>query len=617
MGFTRSEDWAPQGVASLEPAAMTALRVSNQSVSVVASAGAGKTEFLAQKAAYLLETGTCRTPQRILAISFKRDAAKNLADRVRQRCHADQARRFDSLTFDAFTKSIVDRFSPAIPEPYTPAQTYSISFPGYRDWDEFMERQGVHGQSGQVFARHVSNTSLPISQSNLSPGWKSLVDAYWAHAFSNPDDSLLAFSMLNRLAEYLIRSNDQVRRALHLTYPFVFLDEFQDTTSAQYDLLTTAFFGSTAKLTAVGDDKQRIMGWAGAMGDGFERLADDFQTTEVTLLSNWRSHADLVKIQHVIAQAIDKNAAPTEAKAQRYIDGDIAAIWFYQTKQAECEGIVDWIAKEIEDGIIQADNVAILVRMRADDVEAEFAPVFKSRGLTLRNVARQVGEIAIQDLLVEELTAALLPLLRLGAHQRSPENWRLATKTQQALRGIDAEDENGGELIRTDLEKLVTSLRESMALCPPSEVGSDAVIEMAINFVGESELRRAVPAYGRDRDYARVKTGFKLLLQECTEGAANWSEVLDRFEGVGQTPLMTVHKSKGLEFHTVVFLGLDSKSWWSLKPTSEEELKSFFVAFTRAKQRAFFTQCAERGGTISWLENLLVPAGVVSINGPR
>jgi superfamily I DNA/RNA helicase len=42
----------------------------------------------------------------------------------------------------------------------------------------------------------------------------------------------------------------------------VFLDEFQDTTLAQFELLHTAFDGSSAKFTAVGDDKQRIMVWA-------------------------------------------------------------------------------------------------------------------------------------------------------------------------------------------------------------------------------------------------------------------------------------------------------------------------------------------------------------------
>jgi superfamily I DNA/RNA helicase len=82
-----------------------------------------------------------------------------------------------------------------------------------------------------------------------------------------------------------------------------------------------------------------------------------------------------------------------------------------------------------------------------------------------------------------------------------------------------------------------------------------------------------------------------------------------------QVPLMTVHKSKGLEFHTMVFFGLDSATWWSLEPNRPEELNSFFVAFTRAEQRAFFTSCSERGNAISWIDNLLAPAGVIRTGG--
>jgi superfamily I DNA/RNA helicase len=76
------EEWRPRGIANLEPAAWEALR-SETSISVVAGPGAGKSEFLAQKPAYLLETGLCRPPRQILAISFKTDAAANLGARVR------------------------------------------------------------------------------------------------------------------------------------------------------------------------------------------------------------------------------------------------------------------------------------------------------------------------------------------------------------------------------------------------------------------------------------------------------------------------------------------------------------------------------------------------------
>ena len=75
MKFIQSEHWQPQGIDDLEPNAWQALR-RRESISVIAGPGAGKTEFLAQKAAYLLETGLCPPNKKILAISF--DSLKDL-----------------------------------------------------------------------------------------------------------------------------------------------------------------------------------------------------------------------------------------------------------------------------------------------------------------------------------------------------------------------------------------------------------------------------------------------------------------------------------------------------------------------------------------------------------
>lgn len=70
--------------------------------------------------------------------------------------------------------------------------------------------------------------------------------------------------------------NTQIRQALQLTYPFVFVDEFQDTTFAQYDFLLSAFHSAGIAITGVGDDMQRIMTWAGTRPDSFERFSADF-----------------------------------------------------------------------------------------------------------------------------------------------------------------------------------------------------------------------------------------------------------------------------------------------------------------------------------------------------
>src|SRR5437879_5174383 len=139
---TKPNDWQPVGVTELEANALAVVR-STDNRSVIAGPGAGKTELLAQRAAYLLQTGASPRPQRFLAICFKRDAATNLAARVRQRCRPEHAARLDSMTFDAFAKGIVDRFGQALPEAWRPAPDYQISFPSDRTYRDFLSTVGT------------------------------------------------------------------------------------------------------------------------------------------------------------------------------------------------------------------------------------------------------------------------------------------------------------------------------------------------------------------------------------------------------------------------------------------------------------------------------------------
>ena len=94
---------------------------------VVAGPGAGKTELLAQKASYLFQTNLCSNPRKILAISFKTDAAANLKERVIKRCGKEIESRFVSVTYDAFSKSILDHFRFALPEEYRPVSDYAVN----------------------------------------------------------------------------------------------------------------------------------------------------------------------------------------------------------------------------------------------------------------------------------------------------------------------------------------------------------------------------------------------------------------------------------------------------------------------------------------------------------
>jgi superfamily I DNA/RNA helicase len=613
MTLVRREDWRPKGIDNLEPRAWEALRQTGQSVLVTAGAGAGKTEFLAQKVAYLLQTGICPAPRRILAISFKRDAARNLSDRVAMRCAPEQARRFDSLTFDAFTKSMLDRFRQAIPDPWMPPMDYQIIMPKRQDFDDFMNRHGLHGINPQQLEKALALKEFPLAEDQY-PSTRAVAE-FWHENYNDFGEARLSFSMINRLVHWILRENANIKRALQKTYPFVFLDEFQDTTHAQFDLLNIAFRGSPAKLTAVGDDKQRIMVWAGAMPDAFNQFQQSYAAGRISLLSNWRSHEDLVAIQHVIAQRLDPTVELPVARGERRVDGDIAAIWDFPDSQTERHCLAGWIAEEVRAGIVEPHRIALLVRVHANSVEDELVPAFAAQGLRLRNLARDVEGISIQDLLGEDLTGLLLPLLRLGAALKSPPDWDRSQRNLNFMYGIDPSDHATHDRHQRRLQGFVRTLRRQMLEQEPVPDTAREFATIARDFWGEDLIRQVFSAYRRKQDFDRAWNGFVTLLAECSGASPDWCGVLDEFEGLGQVPLMTIHKSKGLEFHTMIFYGLDNQTWWSLRPNNREDLNVFFVAFTRAEQRAFFTLCRERGGAINWLEQVLAPAGVRHIDG--
>lgn len=268
-------DWKPIGVAGLESGALNAVKVRGSAL-VVAGPGTGKTELLGQRAAYLLQTGSSQFPRRILAISFKRDAASNLRDRVERRCGLDLARRLDSMTFDAFAKQILDRFWRALPAHLCLNGAYGIapfvgkdalldlqrfaasglSFDGHpAQWAKALigknpTESGIHGVSLDGFNTAIQ--ALRLEPLTIADHAQFLQLVQLRAALTSPDP-LLGFPMIGRLAQAIVTTNPQIRRALCATYGHVFLDEFQDTTSVQYDLIATIFKDSSASLVAVGE----------------------------------------------------------------------------------------------------------------------------------------------------------------------------------------------------------------------------------------------------------------------------------------------------------------------------------------------------------------------------
>jgi superfamily I DNA/RNA helicase len=613
----KADTWAPSGVESLEPAAWAALRHPDNA-SVVAGPGAGKTEFLAQRACYLLDTGECPPPQRILAISYKRDAAANLAKRVQARARADVSARFDSVTFDSFTKGIVDRFRRALPPAWRVPQGYEIEFLDRRTIPSLLDNVGESSRWPHEVAAlrrdsfesaAVGGWRLPPEPQEPTSGLEEALYAYWKRLLGSPR---LTFVALNRLAELILRHNPDVARALQLTYPCVFIDEFQDTTFAQYDFLRSVFSADRACVTAVGDGKQRIMGWAGAIGSAFDQFDLDFSASRFDLLMNFRSSPCLVRLQHVVARALD---ADTPASTSAHVDEDdeaCAEIWRFDDAASEARKIAQWIDQKLAaDPKLRPADFAILTRQTPERFAGGLTAALDDVGVKLRNDSERIGKTTLQDLLVEEISMLVLAFLELGALDRAPRAWASAHKLVGVVRAVDPEDEAAGFAVGREIERLVAELRLLMAPAPALGPLKE-VLNQIFDFLDLALVRGTFPSYRTGDDLQIAIDAMSLRLLDKLSGAASWADLCEAYQAKDAVALLTVHKSKGLEYKHVVFLGIDDNLWWSHEPGEPEGVSTFFVGLSRARLSATFTFCEARGARdrVADLYGLLAEAGV-------
>ena len=585
--FIPIDEWIPRGIPSLEPTASDVARSTTNTL-VLAGPGAGKTELLAQRASFLLEAGICRSPRRILAISFKKDAARNLHERVARRTGAF-AQRMDSMTFDAFAKGIVDQFRPALPLSLRPSPDYEIILkePKAAEIEDTLlalgepprslgVRDDLRGLAGEDFFRKV----LPCAPLGCQP--KSLEEwaaqGVWARLLSGT--SHLSFPMLTRLAAELLRDDARLRRAYRSSYSHVFLDEFQDTTKVQYLLTAVLFRETPAVLTAVGDSNQRIMGWAGAMDGIFDAFLRDFNAERKQLLANHRASADLLPVvRHVAARLHGGVSAPAVATAS------VACVAYTFTDE---DAEANWVAKEIAQLLERGTDprqVAVLVRMKVSTYAQCIIDALSELGHSAR------VEDQLQELLSEPVCQlAILGLRALGA-SRPRSSWAAFRDAVAVLRGIERDDEESIQRLDRELESTRRELRSAHRE-PPSEVEAAESIfeEFLLPFL--AKLRSRHPQYRKGTFFA------DRVLRLCEALAGNtpgsWNDVLDRIEGVGCVPILTIHKSKGLEYEAVFFVGLEDQAFWNFGKNPKEETNAFFVALSRAKSRVIFTFSGSR-----------------------
>lgn len=523
-----AEAWQPADGLTLEPNALLAAKEQGRCLALTAGPGAGKTEMLAQRADFLLRTGTCRYPKRILAISFKVDASKNLKERVQRRCGPDLASRFDSFTFHAFAKRIIDRFRPVLT-----------------------------GDDALDAGYKIADSKVGRSRTQI------------------------VFGDLVPLAIQILQKSKMARNAIRQTYSDVFLDEFQDCTNLQYELIKLAFQGTSIRLTAVGDTKQKIMGWAGALDGIFETFAADFAALPLNMYRNFRSLPRLLRVQNEIVRVLD----PASAMPDEQLAGDEGEVfaWQFEDSRREAECLADLIANWTRAEQLPPSEVAVLVSKQLELYADHLMAALEVRGIPFRN------EQQMQDIAVEPVARLIVDYLSCLYGLREPKAW--VRLMNQLIPFADDEIQSN---TRKDLDRLIKQQRKETAIAELLDVPFSGWWESVRAFLKQVSTETLValsPDYESHDRLREVVKATKMRVEELLQIEPDLPKALERFSDDQAVRIMTMHKSKGLEFDSVILLGVENQTFWG---KADEERCAFFVGVSRAKRRLIMTVSERR-----------------------
>lgn len=587
MKIVAPENWIPCDGIILEDNSNAAVKAKGN-ILVVAGPGAGKTELLAQKASYLFQTNTCRDPQKILAISFKNDAANNLKKRVIKRCGKEVESRFISMTYDAFSKSLVDHFRFALPENIRPEAAYLVN--DADTIDAAFKKAGYNNPQKlsayklrTYYDNVLGNVRLPYSKNDLG-------ERVWQLLLKGFDDykPTLSFKMISILSEYIIKTNPKIKRGLQLTYKYVFLDEFQDTTGLQYGLVKQCFLNSKSIMTAVGDNKQRIMVWAGALKTVFDDYRREFNAETQKLIMNHRSAPRLVDLQRKMYTSLhEEDSAICVSDKWKPEDGTIT-LFVAKDDEQEATAVSEQIASKIKAGL-EPNKICILCKQKPANYTERIISELKKLQIYAR------VEDDYQNLIKEPVVEMLISILRLAVDIKHPHDWEYVILKTSELWNVASYQLDEDYLKMQDALDLEIQLLGSMMKNVASKSEFQELLKHAIEFWGVNRIKANFPVYGQGTYLEEVLTKFKdYMWNEIETTKRDWLLAIENFEGLHSVPIMTIHKSKGLEYEVVYFVGLEDSAFWSFKNQPEEDRCAFFVALSRAKKEIFFTFCQYR-----------------------
>lgn len=568
---------------------------------VIAGPGSGKTRVITARTAMLLLGGV--KPDSILVLTFTKAAAQELRERVAALpgLSPEQTTGLTACTFHSLCFRLLSQFQ---------GKPQVASEQARRRWverallenEEEITEDLVTELLGSISAaknRSQSPADLPRSANLLTKVWSAYEQAKSAAGQMDYEDLLQATCRL-------LAAEPQLLRHLQHRWRFIMVDEFQDTNPLQYQLVQW-LAAPKNNLCVVGDVDQAIYAWRAASPELLLKFPEDYPAAKtIQLKKNYRSVPTIIAAANRLI-AHNRQRYPLTVEPVRR-GQNVPRLLQPHDERAEAKSVVSLLQK-LRAGGTALHEMAVFYR-----TNHQARPLVS--WLVEQKIPFTIGDdglLGLDHWVVQECLAFLHLLvdpdhsesfLRVARRQlflsepAAQELSRLSSLSPwQAIRQLSA-----AAVGPADIKQLQNHLETARRL-PPSAALSYYRKQMGLD--------AALERYAARRGYeANAYTSYCDELALDLRGfstTADYLQHLDRvLTAITHPPadqdalnLMTLHRSKGLEFKVVWIIGvIDGLLPHSQSQTPEqieEERRVLYVGCTRAKDRLYLLAPAHYG----------------------
>jgi DNA helicase II / ATP-dependent DNA helicase PcrA len=597
---------------------------------VLAGAGSGKTRVLTLRIARLVHEKRCK-PDEILAVTFTNKAAREMRERVASLTSTKTAEAMTLCTFHSLGAKILREDGHHIG--LKPAFTILGDHERTATLRSLMRTSGIRGLKEEEHDALANRISLakngakdPEEFKKENPDERKINRLYAAYHATLRTRQSVDFDDLLLQPLLILRKFGEVLQKYRRRFAYLSIDEFQDTSGAQMELVSL-LAAPRNNVIAVGDDDQGIYSWRGAEIANILSFPSRFNDCPMVVLNkNYRSTP---KILGGAMAVIEHNRRRTPKNVTAVGDGG-EPIMHYVGDDEEDEAC--WIADTIEFNRKQtsfkcADH-AILLRTNAlmrryeEELRKKKIPYKVSGSISfferkeikdvvsyLRFFSNPLDELSLMRVLKvpsKGITPTALELLDEFAAGRKMSMWD-ALLRHGDLEKLSAEQHSIIDsflgFFREYDEKfrsgaLAATFREVLDACgymAALKRASRDDAEYADRLANVEEMLHGLETY--EVRNKKSKPTLDKFLHELALVNSEDDKEEDEASRRGAT-LMTLHKSKGLEFPVVFLASLDRDIVPSPRAVEEgnieEERRLFYVGMTRAKKKLYLTYPASK-----------------------